>query len=36
MNPHDIIVPERLRKDYGDLSDLADSIRSFGIIEPIW
>lgn len=30
-----IIVPERLRTDYGDLDDLARSISTYGLIQPI-
>lgn len=31
----EIEVGDRLRKDYGDISDLAKSIKEFGIIQPI-
>lgn len=31
----DINTGDRLRKDYGDISDLAKSIKEFGIIQPI-
>ena len=31
----DIVVPERLRLDYGDVDDLAHSIRRYGLIQPI-
>lgn len=31
----DIIVAQRQRQDYGDLSQLADSIKRFGVIQPI-
>ncbi len=31
----DIIVKKRIRKDVGDVSSLADSIRRFGLINPI-
>ena len=30
-----IVVPERLRVDYGDIEDLARSIQSYGLIQPI-
>lgn len=31
----DVIVGERARKDYGDLSDLMESIRRHGLLQPI-
>src|SRR5947207_5771464 len=31
----EVIVPERCRKDYGDLKLLKDSIARFGLIQPI-
>jgi len=31
----EIIVKKRIRKDVGDVSSLADSIRRFGLINPI-
>lgn len=30
-----IVVPDRMRKDYGDIADLAESIRTYGQIQPI-
>ncbi len=35
INVSDILVGERLRKDYGNISDLADSIDNLGLIQPI-
>lgn len=32
---HEIIVLDRQRVDYGDIADLADSIRRLGLIQPI-
>lgn len=31
----DITVPDRFRKDYGDIDLLSDSIKEYGIIQPI-
>lgn len=30
-----IVVPERFRRDYGDLTLLKDSIKSYGLLQPI-
>lgn len=35
MNINEIIVEDRLRVDLGDIDELANSIREFGIIQPI-
>ncbi len=36
INPNQIKVDElRFRKDFGDISELADSIRNFGLLQPI-
>lgn len=35
LDPNTIIVPERMRKDYGDLDELASSIKEHGQIHPI-
>ena len=31
----EIKIPERVRKDFGDLKNLAESIRRYGLINPI-
>lgn len=31
----DIIVSERLRKDAGDIAELAESIKRYGLLNPI-
>jgi DNA modification methylase len=35
INPNDILVEDRMRKDYGDITELANSIRENGLIQPI-
>ena len=35
LGTDDIVVGSRIREDYGDITDLANSIREFGIIQPI-
>ena len=35
VNISDIIVSERLRKDEGDIAELADSIKLYGLLNPI-
>lgn len=35
FDPNDIVVPERMRKDYGDVDSLAQSITDHGQIHPI-
>ena len=35
VNISDIIVSERLRKDAGDIEELADSIKLYGLLNPI-
>ena len=35
MNPNDILVEDRMRKDYGDVAELAASIKENGLIQPI-
>ncbi len=32
---NDILVKERIRQDYGDVTALAASIKEFGVIQPI-
>ena len=36
INPNQIKVDEsRFRKDFGDISELAESIRNFGLLQPV-
>ena len=35
VNISDIIISERLRKDAGDIPELADSIKLYGLLNPI-
>lgn len=35
INPNEIIVNDRIRKDFGDIKELADNIAQIGLIEPI-
>jgi DNA modification methylase/ParB-like chromosome segregation protein Spo0J len=35
INPNDILVEDRMRKDYGDVAELASSIKENGLIQPI-
>jgi ParB-like chromosome segregation protein Spo0J len=35
INLCDIIVEDRMRKDYGDVGELASSIKEYGLIQPI-
>jgi hypothetical protein len=35
INPNDIIIPERIRQDLGDINELAEQIKAAGQIQPI-
>ena len=35
INPNEILVEDRMRKDYGDVAELANSIKENGLIQPI-
>ena len=35
LKPNEILVDPRVREDYGDIDDLAESIKKYGLIQPI-
>lgn len=35
VSPKNILVNDRIRREYGDIDELANSIREFGLIQPI-